>query len=184
MKKGKSEKDLYRIPKKIDNSKNYCKLIIVIVMSVVFIGGEILGGVISHSISVISDATHLITDLVGFIVSFVFLYYSDRASNSKNSFGFHRMEVVGALANLFIIWCIAVFLFYEATMRIINKEFVEDPKVMLIVAGAGLGINIIMYFVLHTGSGHSHGLGQKCDHDDSAQEEMPLCKSCQEPEGI
>lgn len=112
MKKGKSEKDLYRIPKKIDNSKNYCKLIIVIVMSVVFIGGEILGGVISHSISVISDATHLITDLVGFIVSFVFLYYSDRASNSKNSFGFHRMEVVGALANLFIIWCIAVFLFY------------------------------------------------------------------------
>lgn len=39
MKKGKSDKDLYRIPKKIDNSKNYCKLIIVIVMSVVFIGG-------------------------------------------------------------------------------------------------------------------------------------------------
>jgi zinc transporter 2 len=103
---------------------------------------------------------------VGFIVSFVFLYYSDKASNKKNSFGFHRMEVVGALANLFIIWCIAIFLLYEATVRIINKEFVDDPKVMLIVAGGGLAVNIVMYFVLHTGQGgHSHGLGQKCEHD-------------------
>mgnify|MGYP000863080843 CR=1 FL=1 len=162
----KSGKHLYRIPKKTDNAKNYCKLIIVIVISVVFIGGEILGGVLSNSISVISDATHLFTDLVGFIVSFVFIYYSDRASDKKISFGFHRMEVIGALANLFIIWCVTVFLLYEATLRIINKEFVEDPKVMLIVAGGGLVINIIMYFVLHTGpGGHSHGIGQKCSHD-------------------
>lgn len=67
------------------------------------------------------------------------------------------MEVIGALGNLFIIWALAVFLFYEATNRIIDKEFVEEPIAMLIVAGVGLLINIIMYFVLHTG-GHSHGL--------------------------
>lgn len=180
----KSDKPFYRIPKKTDNTKNYCKLIIVIVMSVVFIGGEILGGVLSHSISVISDATHLFTDLAGFVVSFIFIYYSSKESNKKISFGFHRMEVVGALANLFIIWCIAVFLLYEATLRIINKEFVEDPKVMLIVAGAGLAVNIVMYFVLHTGQGgHSHGLGQKCSHDHPEEEaSVPLCKTCHEPE--
>ena len=117
----KSDKHLYRIPKKADNKKNYCKLIIVIVISFVFIGGEILGGILSNSISVISDATHLFTDLVGFVVSFVFIYCSSRVSNTKISFGFHRMEVIGALANLFIIWCITVFLIYEATMRIIEK---------------------------------------------------------------
>ncbi len=87
----KIDRKLYRIPKKTDNSKNYCKLIVVILISFVFIGGEIVGGVVSHSISVISDATHLITDLVGFLVSFIFLYYSDKKSNHKNSFGFHRM---------------------------------------------------------------------------------------------
>lgn len=67
------------------------------------------------------------------------------------------MELMGALGNLFIIWVLAIFMFYEATTRIINKEFVKEPLVMLIVAAVGLPINIVMYFVLHTG-GHSHGL--------------------------
>lgn len=174
---------LYKIPNKDDNSKNYCKLIIVIVLSVLFIGGEILGGILSHSISVISDATHLITDLVGFVVSYIFLYCSDKAPNKKNSFGFHRMEIIGALGNLFIIWVITIFLIYEATLRIINREFVEDPKVMLIVAGAGLAVNIVMYFVLHTGKGgHSHGLGQSCSHDHvDAEEREKICGNCNKP---
>lgn len=67
------------------------------------------------------------------------------------TFGYHRMELLGALGNLFIIWALAIFLIYEATMRIINKEFVKEPKVMLIVAAIGLPINIVMYFVLHGG---------------------------------
>jgi zinc transporter 2 len=117
----KSRLDIYKIPKKDDNTNNYYKLVIVIVMSFVFIAGEIFGGIMSHSISVISDAAHLITDLIGFIISFVSLYYSSKSSDHKISFGFHRMEVIGALANLFIIWIIAIFLFYEASVRIINK---------------------------------------------------------------
>ena len=41
------------------------------------------------------------------------------------TFGYHRMELMGALGNLFIIWALAIFLIYEATARIINKEFVK-----------------------------------------------------------
>jgi solute carrier family 30 (zinc transporter), member 2 len=41
------------------------------------------------------------------------------------SFGFHRLELIGALGNLFIIWVLAIFLIYEATLRIISKEFVK-----------------------------------------------------------
>ena len=74
------------------------------------------------------------------------------------SFGYHRMELLGALGNLFIIWALALFLVYEATDRIINREFVREPLAMLIVAAAGLPVNIIMYFVLHSGGSHSHGL--------------------------
>lgn len=119
-----------------------------------------MGGIIANSIAVISDAMHLITDFFGFILSFVFLYYSSKKSTNHKSFGFHRLEVVGALANLFIIWAVALFLFVESTTRIINKEFVQQPRVMLIVAVSGLCVNICMYFVLHSGGGHSHGLGQ------------------------
>lgn len=149
---------LYKPPPKEDHSDNFKKLIIVIIISVVFIGGELAGGFISHSISVFSDAFHLITDLIGFLMSFVFIWYSRKKPTNTMTFGFHRMELLGALGNLFIIWALAFFLIYEATGRIINNDFVKEPMVMLIVACAGLPVNIAMYFVLHTGGAHSHGL--------------------------
>ena len=73
---------------------------------------------------------------------------------------------MGALGNLFIIWALALFLIYEATDRIINKEFVKEPLAMLIVAAAGLPVNIVMYFVLHSGGAHSHGLmAEQCGEE-------------------
>ena len=149
---------LYKPPPQEDHSKNFNKLFIVIIISFVFISGEFVGGYISSSISVISDAFHLVTDLIGFVLSFLFIYYSKKRPNHKMSFGYHRMELLGALGNLFIIWALALFLIYEATDRIIHKVFVKEPLAMLIVAGAGLPVNIVMYFVLHGGGSHSHGL--------------------------
>ena len=159
---------LYQPPPKEDYSKNFKKLIIVIVISFVFITGQFVGGYISGSISVISDAFHLVTDLVGFIISFIFIYFSRKKPTHKMSFGYHRMEVLGALGNLFIIWALALFLIYEATKRIIDKEFVKEPIAMLIVASAGLSINIIMYFILKCGSSSSHEKvnEDECEIDD------------------
>jgi zinc transporter 2 len=140
-------------------------LIIVIIISFVFIAAEFVGGYISGSISVISDAFHLVTDLIGFVVSFAFIYYSRMEPTDRMTFGFHRLELVGALGNLFIIWFLAIFLIYEATVRIIEREFVAEPTAMLIVGAGGLVVNIVMYFVLHSGS-HSHGLmSEACDHN-------------------
>lgn len=52
------------------------------------------------------------TDLLGFVVSFIFLWFAKKKPNEKMSFGYHRMEVMGALGNLFIIWALAIFLIY------------------------------------------------------------------------
>ncbi len=160
----KEDEQLFKLPKQADHTQNYRKLLMVSILCVIFITGEVVGGIISHSISVISDATHLITDLIGFILSFVFLYYSSKHATSYKSFGYHRLEIIGAVANLFIIWAVALFLIIESTSRIVNKEFVQEPRIMLIVAGGGLLVNIGMYFILHSG-GHSHGLGKECEHD-------------------
>jgi len=59
--------------------------------------------------------------LIGFVVAFIFIWFVKRKSNDKMTFGYHRMELMGALANLFIIWALALFLIYEASVRIINK---------------------------------------------------------------
>lgn len=163
---------LYKPPPKEDYSGNFKKLIIVIIISFVFIGGEFVGGVIAHSISVISDAFHLVTDLVGFVVSFIFIWFSRKKPTNRMTFGYHRMELLGALGNLFIIWALALFLLYEATDRIINREFVREPLAMLIVAAAGLPVNIIMYFVLHSGGSHSHGLmSESCGEEFLVEDE-------------
>jgi zinc transporter 2 len=67
---------LYKPPPLEDYSKNFCKLYIVIAISFVFISAEFVGGYISGSLSVISDAFHLVTDLIGFAISFGFIYFS------------------------------------------------------------------------------------------------------------
>lgn len=69
---------MYKPPPKEDSSGNYKKLIVVIIISFVFITGEFVGGYISGSISVISDAFHLVTDLLGFSVSFLFLWFAKK----------------------------------------------------------------------------------------------------------
>jgi len=120
-KKKYKNRKIYKPPAQEDYSSNFKKLIIVIIISFIFISGEFIGGYISGSISVISDAFHLVTDLIGFVVSFVFIWFSRKKPTDIMSFGYHRMELMGALGNLFIIWALAFFLIYEATLRIINK---------------------------------------------------------------
>jgi zinc transporter 2 len=82
---------LYKPPPEEDNSKNYWLLSTVILISMIFITGEVIGGTIAGSIAIISDAIHLVSDLVGFVFSFVFLYLSKTAMNDRVSFGYHRM---------------------------------------------------------------------------------------------
>jgi zinc transporter 2 len=73
---------------------------------------EVIGGTIAKSIAIISDAIHLVSDLIGFVFSFVFLYLSKKEMDEKVSFGYHRMELIGALANIFIVWTMVLFIIF------------------------------------------------------------------------
>lgn len=149
---------LYNPPPPEDYSKNYLRLGVVIGIACIFIAVEIVGGTIAKSIAIISDAIHLVSDLLGFVFSFIFLYLSKKEMDEKVSFGYHRMELIGALANIFIVWAMVLFIIIEATQRILNNAYVERPAIMLITAIAGLLINVVLYKILHGGSHHSHGL--------------------------
>ena len=75
------------------------------------------------------------------------------------SFGYHRAEVVGALGSIILIWGLTILLFYEATIRIIEKSVVNDPLIMLVTAVFGLFCNLVMAKVLHSSPGHHHHHG-------------------------
>lgn len=83
------------------------------------------------------------------------------------SFGYHRAEVIGALASIFLIWGLTGILLYEAIIRVINKEIVKDPLIMLITAGFGLCCNLIMAKILHYPTTVKKDLGEVVPHKSS-----------------
>ena len=100
------------------------KLLIVASVSVIFIAVEVVGGLMANSIAILSDAAHLASDLIGFGISIAALAISQSKATKKYTFGFHRVEVMGALISIFSIWGMTIWLFVEATRR-----FYTEPEV-------------------------------------------------------
>jgi len=98
------------------------KLTCVIIVTVFFVAAEILGGLYSHSIAIMSDAAHLTSDALGIGISVVALKIGERSSNQRYSYGYHRAEIIGAICSILFIWSISLWLVIEAT-----KRFFEPP---------------------------------------------------------
>ena len=78
---------------------------------------EIAGGVIANSLAIMSDAAHLLSDLAGFLISLFAIMLARRPATSGLSFGFHRVEILGALVSILLIWILTGVLFIEAIER-------------------------------------------------------------------
>ncbi|XP_031151770.1 zinc transporter 8 [Sander lucioperca] len=134
------------------------RLYVVSVICLVFMIGEILGGYFAGSLAVMTDAAHLLVDLVSFIISLLSLWLSSRPATHKLSYGWHRAEILGALLSVFTIWLVTGVLVYLAVERILNDDYTIEGTIMLITSGCAVVANIIMAFALHqSGHGHSHG---------------------------
>ena len=132
------------------------KLLLVTGISFLFMIGEIVGGYISGSLAIITDAAHMLSDVAGFLISYFAIYMGSRPSNHQMSFGYHRAEILGALASIMLIWGIIIYLFIEAIHRLIHPEAI-DGEIMLITAVVGLICNFISIYTLHScGGGHGH----------------------------
>ncbi|XP_030748415.1 zinc transporter 2-like isoform X2 [Sitophilus oryzae] len=131
------------------------KLIIASILCVIFMIAEIVGGYLSNSLAIASDAAHLLTDFASFMISLFSLYMANRPKTKQMSFGWYRAEVIGAMTSVLLIWVVTGILVYMAVQRIIYKEFEIDAFIMLITSGVGVVVNIIMGCSLHQ-HGHSH----------------------------
>ena len=145
------------------------KLSIVCVICLFFMTIEVIGGYLANSIAIMSDAAHLLSDFLGFIISIVSIYISRRVATTEMSFGFHRAEIIGALVSITLIWGLTLWLLYEATLRIITVPQV-DGFIMVLVAVIGFAFNLVMGIVLaYQGIGHvhlhSHNHNHKHEHN-------------------
>ncbi|XP_041974775.1 zinc transporter 2-like isoform X2 [Aricia agestis] len=134
------------------------KLIIASILCVIFMVGEIVGGYLSNSLAIATDAAHLLTDFASFMISLFSLWVASRPATRKMPFGWYRAEVIGALTSVLLIWVVTGVLVYMAIQRVIYKQFEIDATVMLITSAVGVAVNLVMGLTLHQ-HGHSHGGG-------------------------
>ena len=137
------------------------KLLVALTIAFLFMLVEITGGIYAHSLAIITDAAHLLSDVSGFAISALAAYHASRKSHALHfSYGLHRIEVLGALASVLSVWLVTGVLLYEAVLRVLNPQPV-DGKIMFIIAVVGVAVNILLVFILgghsHSGHGHSHG---------------------------
>ncbi len=126
--------------------------IAVLVTFLVFLG-EVIGGIWSGSLALLSDAAHVMSDVLSLLISWLAIYLSTRPATSSRTFGYHRAEVFAAFINGVSLIGISGWIFYEAYQRYNSPE---DIKVtgMFVVACLGLVANLFILWQLH---GESHG---------------------------
>lgn len=123
-----------------EKAKN--QLIIGMLLCLIFMIAEFLGGYFANSLAIMTEAAHLLTDLASFIMNLFAVWISTKRPTKRMSFGFSRAEVLGAVAGIFLIWIITGLLFYAAINRIRHQDYEIDTNIMLIISTCGVLMNI------------------------------------------
>jgi cobalt-zinc-cadmium efflux system protein len=124
------------------------RLLVATILNLVIFFAEIAGGLISNSLSLITDALHNFSDGLAIFIAWMANKIGKRPSNLKKTFGYKRIEILAAFLNALILIAISLYLFYEAALRIIAPEPVKG-LIMLIVAIIGLLANLAAVLLLH-----------------------------------
>ena len=130
-------------------------LIIALVLISTYMVAELVGGILSGSLALLADAGHMLTDAAAIVMALVAIWISQKEASVERTFGYHRTEILAALANTFALWAIAGWIVFEAY----HRAFQEDVEVVgfpvLIVGIGGFLVNLGAAWVLHRSSGES-----------------------------
>ncbi len=123
-------------------------------ITLAFMAFEFLGGIYANSLALVSDAFHMLTDVGAMLLTLFALWLSKRPSTPQMSYGYHRAEILGALASGLLIWLISGILIYEAVERLQAPPEIHG-KAVFIIASIGLAANLLSMWVLHDAKNHN-----------------------------
>jgi cobalt-zinc-cadmium efflux system protein len=126
-------------------------LLIALWITAVVMIAEFVGGLLANSLALLSDAAHMLTDILALLLSIVAFRLSSRPPTNKTTFGFYRLEIFAAQINGGILVFLSLFIAYEAYLRLIHPEPVKSV-LMMIIAAVGLVANMASVFVLQQSS--------------------------------
>jgi cobalt-zinc-cadmium efflux system protein len=120
---------------------------IALAITVAFFIIELLGGIITNSLALTADAWHMLNDASALAFALVAAWIAERPIDVKKTYGYHRTEILAAFLNGIFLWAVAIFIFYEAILRLQHPATVESLE-MVIIATAGLVANGLCAAVL------------------------------------
>ncbi|MBN2547449.1 MAG: cation transporter [Spirochaetes bacterium] len=123
------------------------KLFFVIILNIIITLSEIIGGLISGSLALLSDAFHNFSDVFSFVISFVAIKFSKRAKDESKTFGYKRAEILAALFNILTLFAACGYIIYEAVKRFITPQPINAP-IMILITVIGLLGNAFSIFII------------------------------------
>ncbi len=101
---------------------------------------EIFGGIFTNSLALLSDASHVLMDLLALTLAYMAIHFSRKPPTSKATYGYHRFEVIASLINSLTLMAVSAWIFYEAYLRAINPMQIRSTE-MLAIAVVGFAAN-------------------------------------------
>lgn len=126
-------------------------------MTTAFFLVEIIVGYVTNSMALVADSFHMLSDVISLVIAFLSIKMSPKKW-SKNTFGWARAEVLGALVNAVFLVALCFSILVESLKRFYKPEEIDEPYLILYVGISGLVVNVIGLFLFRE-HGHSHTRG-------------------------
>jgi cobalt-zinc-cadmium efflux system protein len=110
---------------------------------------ELAGGLASHSLALLADAGHVLTDVFALGLAWFAVAQANRPADQRRSYGYHRVSILAALVNSVVLIGIVIAIGYEALRRLANPEPVQGG-IVIVAALVGIGINAYVAFGLRS----------------------------------
>ena len=130
------------------------KLIFVIILNFIITISEIIGGLLSSSLALLSDSLHNFGDTISIVLSWLAIRISKKAKDKNKTYGYKRAQIIVAFLNSQFLLIISILLLVEATKKIIAPSKI-NTSIMLPIAIIGFLANFISILLLHKDSNHS-----------------------------
>jgi cobalt-zinc-cadmium efflux system protein len=133
------------------HGSNRRRLSAVLALTFAYMLAEAIGGFLTNSLALLSDAGHMLADVASLMLALLALWFAARPATTRKTYGYYRMEILAALANGAALLVISLLISHEAFQRIKSPEEVKGFEVTLIAIG-GLAVNAVSAVVLHAAS--------------------------------
>ncbi len=129
-------------------------MVVVLGITVLVMVIEVVGGLITGSLALLADAGHMLTDVVGILLAILAVTFASRPPKAGRTYGYYRLEILAAVINAVLLFCVAIFILVEAWQRW-NEPPEVEAGLMVVFAAVGLVANGAGLYLLRSGSKES-----------------------------